>query len=316
MIFKSIKKQRFYSILLVPHTSRSPFRFVLTLNFLIFSCILWTGITITATCVMGKYFRYCADRVNYKVEKFQMTSLLSNVKSYREYLYKVQEKDKKLRQVLTMAQEPKTTLNGIMGGPLSEDKAYLDSALGKKAYEMTINDLSYQVNSLKQELNSKLSSIDEIQKNVVYQRALYRAMPNLSPCNEKAGSGFGMRIHPFTKEYEFHEGVDMGGYIREPIYASADGIVKVTGWVGNYGNLVVIDHGFGYQTRYGHLSKILVTLGQRVKRGQKIALMGDTGRATCVHLHYEVRCNDKILNPSDHFNKDIYFSKSCNLMKP
>jgi murein DD-endopeptidase MepM/ murein hydrolase activator NlpD len=94
-----------------------------------------------------------------------------------------------------------------------------------------------------------------------------------------------------------HAGVDMPGPIGTPIYATADGLVGRTGWVGGYGNLVELEHGKGIQTRYGHLSSILVAPGTRVKRGQLVGLMGSTGRSTGSHLHYEVRIDGRAVNP-------------------
>ena len=110
-------------------------------------------------------------------------------------------------------------------------------------------------------------------------------------------SGFGVRSDPFQRRAAMHAGVDLAGPIGTPIHATADGIVNRSEWVTGYGNLVEINHGRGIQTRYGHLSRSLVTPGQRVKRGDVIALMGSTGRSTGSHLHYEVRLDGKAVNP-------------------
>lgn len=110
-------------------------------------------------------------------------------------------------------------------------------------------------------------------------------------------SGFGVRSDPFQRRAAMHPGVDLAGPVGTPIRATADGIVNRSEWVTGYGNLVEINHGRGIQTRYGHLSRSLVTPGQRVKRGDVIALMGSTGRSTGSHLHYEVRLDGKAVNP-------------------
>lgn len=111
-------------------------------------------------------------------------------------------------------------------------------------------------------------------------------------------SNFGMRGDPFHGGRRMHAGMDMGGRVGTPIYATGDGFVKRSRWAGGYGNLVEIEHGFGYQTRFGHLSRSLVQEGQFVRRGQMIALMGSTGRSTGPHLHYEVRINGRAVEPS------------------
>jgi murein DD-endopeptidase MepM/ murein hydrolase activator NlpD len=110
-------------------------------------------------------------------------------------------------------------------------------------------------------------------------------------------SGFGVRSDPFNRRAAMHAGVDMPGPIGTQIFATADGIVGRAGRVGGYGNLIELDHGRGVQTRYGHLSAILVQPGTRIKRGQLIGLMGSTGRSTGSHLHYEVRIDGRAINP-------------------
>lgn len=126
------------------------------------------------------------------------------------------------------------------------------------------------------------------------------AIPAIHPIHEAKlifSSYFGVRSDPFKGTAAMHAGVDLPGPIGTPVYATADGIVDRAGRAGGYGNLVEIDHGKGIQTRYGHLSKILVQPNQRVKRGQEIALMGSTGRSTGSHLHYEVRIDGRAVNP-------------------
>ena len=110
-------------------------------------------------------------------------------------------------------------------------------------------------------------------------------------------SGFGVRSDPFRGGAAMHAGLDIRGAIGTPIHATADGIVDRAGWANGYGNLVELNHGRGIQTRYGHLSAILVQPGQRVKRGDVIARMGSTGRSTGSHLHYEVRLDGTAVNP-------------------
>jgi len=110
-------------------------------------------------------------------------------------------------------------------------------------------------------------------------------------------SGFGVRSDPFRGSAAMHAGIDLAGPLGTPIYAAADGIVGRAQWANGYGNLVELEHGRGIQTRYGHLSQILVRDGQRVRRGELIARMGSTGRSTGSHLHYEVRLDGRAVNP-------------------
>jgi murein DD-endopeptidase MepM/ murein hydrolase activator NlpD len=121
--------------------------------------------------------------------------------------------------------------------------------------------------------------------------------PNLWPVEGQVTGSFGERIDPFNGEGAFHSGVDIGSSYGHPIVAPADGVVTVTDTMGGYGKTIMIDHGSGISTRYGHLSGFAVTPGQRVQRGDIIGYVGESGRSTGPHLHYEVRINDTPVNP-------------------
>ena len=125
------------------------------------------------------------------------------------------------------------------------------------------------------------------------------AIPSVRPVDTlRFTSNFGIRTDPFNGSARMHAGVDIPGPVGTPVYATADGTVDRAERAGGYGNLVELDHGKGIQTRYGHLSRILVAQGAHVTRGQLIALMGSTGRSTGPHLHYEVRMDGRAVNPA------------------
>ena len=134
--------------------------------------------------------------------------------------------------------------------------------------------------------------LDQLQDGVI-------AVPSDKPVKTAAfTSSFGVRSDPFKGSAAMHAGIDLAGPVGTPIYATADGIVSSAGWnAGGYGNLVKLEHGRGIETRYGHLSQVLVRPGQRVRRGDLIAKMGSTGRSTGSHLHYEVRIDGRAVNP-------------------
>lgn len=135
--------------------------------------------------------------------------------------------------------------------------------------------------------------LDSLERSVI-------SIPSIHPLHEAKlvfSSYFGVRSDPFRGTAAMHAGVDLPGPKGTPVYATADGIVDRAERAGGYGNLIEIDHGKGIQTRYGHLSRILVQPNQRVKRGQEIGLMGSTGRSTGSHLHYEVRIDGRAVNP-------------------
>jgi len=135
------------------------------------------------------------------------------------------------------------------------------------------------------------NKLDTLQKGML-------SVPALQPVTQyRITSGFGVRSDPFNGSAALHTGIDLAGPMGEEIHASADGVVEKAGWGGGYGNMIDIAHGHGIETRYGHLSAILVKPGQKVKRGDVIARMGSTGRSTGSHLHYEVRIDGRAVNP-------------------
>lgn len=153
-------------------------------------------------------------------------------------------------------------------------------------------------------------SYDELAKMIKNKEEMLASIPAIQPVSNKdlkrIASGFGMRIDPVYKTPHMHTGLDFTAEIGTPVYATGDGIIEVAGSQGDgYGNKVLINHGFGYETLYGHNSKILVRAGQRVKRGQTIALVGSTGKSTGPHCHYEVWKNGTKIDPVNYFFNDI-----------
>jgi murein DD-endopeptidase MepM/ murein hydrolase activator NlpD len=147
---------------------------------------------------------------------------------------------------------------------------------------------------LLQGLESRLQSV---QTGVEKRNRLAAATPSIWPAAGWLTSSVGSRRDPFTGGADFHPGLDISADRGSPVYATADGTIVHAGAYSAYGNLVRIDHGFGLESRYGHLQTITVAAGARVKRGDRIGTVGSTGRATGPHLHYEVRVNDRLLNP-------------------
>jgi murein DD-endopeptidase MepM/ murein hydrolase activator NlpD len=136
-----------------------------------------------------------------------------------------------------------------------------------------------------------------VRRNVDNRNALAAATPSIWPAHGWLSSSMGRRRDPVSGNADFHAGLDIAGDKGQPVYATAAGTVRQAEYQGAYGNLIVLDHGFGLETRYGHLSAYSVKPGERVKRGDVIGRVGATGRATGNHLHYEVLANGRLLNP-------------------
>ena len=167
------------------------------------------------------------------------------------------------------------------------------------------------MDELAQQIYFESISLDELQILAKNKENLSSAIPAIWPIDRlqlKALYSFGMRFHPIYKRRKFHKGVDMACAKGVPVYASGDAIVEHTE-IGRrrvgYGKQVVLNHEFGYKTRYAHLTDILVEEGQKVKRGQLIGTVGSTGGSTGPHLHYEVIYMGKVVNPVNYFNKNM-----------
>jgi murein DD-endopeptidase MepM/ murein hydrolase activator NlpD len=189
----------------------------------------------------------------------------------------------------SMDKLPAVVKNRAMGGPTANTAIALVTP-GLTTPENTFGLLKDLLTGLEDRLQTVRTDVDK-------RNQLAAATPSIWPTHGWLSSTMGNRADPFTGERDFHPGLDISADKGDPVYATADGTVVNASAAGNYGNLVVLDHGYGLETRYGHLSAFKVKLGQTVKRGDLVGLVGSTGRATSSHLHYEVRANGRILNP-------------------
>ena len=141
------------------------------------------------------------------------------------------------------------------------------------------------------------SRLESVRSGVERRQALAAATPSMWPVPGWLSSPFGSRQDPFTGNSNFHPGLDISAAHGEPVLATADGMVSHASPAGNYGNLVILEHGFGIATKYGHLSRFAVVPGQAIRRGDVLGYVGSTGRSTNPHLHYEVWVNGRLTNP-------------------
>jgi murein DD-endopeptidase MepM/ murein hydrolase activator NlpD len=189
----------------------------------------------------------------------------------------------------SMDRLPAFVKSRAMGGPTAGTTlALVTSGLGSP--ENTFGLLKDLLSGLEDRLQTVRTDVDK-------RNQLAAATPSIWPTHGWLSSSMGNRDDPFTGERDFHPGLDISADKGDPVYATADGKVVSASAAGNYGNLVILEHGYGLETRYGHLSAFKVAAGQTVKRGDLVGLVGSTGRATSSHLHYEVRANGRILNP-------------------
>jgi murein DD-endopeptidase MepM/ murein hydrolase activator NlpD len=163
--------------------------------------------------------------------------------------------------------------------------------------EASVLSLEQTFTMLRNVLGSLEGHLNIVRRNVEKRESLMNATPSIWPIHGWLSAGYGVRSDPFTGERDFHPGLDISADKGTPVLATAAGKVELAAPSGDYGNLVVVDHGYGLITRYGHLSKFAVWPGRDVKRGDVIGYVGSTGRATGPHLHYEILANGKLMNP-------------------
>ena len=170
-------------------------------------------------------------------------------------------------------------------------------------------ELTLKVDMLEKELYTQAKSYDEILEMTKTQEIRMENIPAIQPVMNKdlkrVASGYGMRIDPVYHVRRFHQGMDFTAPTGTEIFATGNATVKFSGWKQGYGNTVILDHGFGYETLYAHLYKSLVRKGQKVRRSDIIALVGNTGKSTGPHLHYEVRLNGKPIDPRNYYFYDL-----------
>ncbi len=173
-------------------------------------------------------------------------------------------------------------------------------------FSSVVNSIDDYVQKIEFQLNFEKQNYEDIKETIKLNEKLYESIPAIVPTEGPFGDRFGMRTHPILKIKRLHPGLDIVVNTGAPVYAPGGGRVVFVGRRGGYGKTLEIDHGFGYTTLYAHLSNILVNKGQKVERGDKIALSGNSGKlSTGPHLHYEVRHNGIALNPTNFIYDDV-----------
>jgi murein DD-endopeptidase MepM/ murein hydrolase activator NlpD len=181
--------------------------------------------------------------------------------------------------------------------------------LAKMTNSQLVADLQLKVDVLERELYVQANSFNEIAEMAKSQEAMMDNIPAIQPVLNKdlkhVASGWGFRIHPIYHTRKFHYGMDFSAKTGTDVFATGNAKVSYVGWRQGFGNTVILDHGYGYQTLYAHLFKSLVHVGQKVKRGDIIALVGNTGASVGPHLHYEVHQNGHPVDPRNYYFNDL-----------
>jgi len=246
--------------------------------------------------VKKKAFELSRLRQEAQNQRSQIQFFSARIEDLEKQLSKLKEFDKKIRIIANLEKGQETTASMGMGGPSPSD--IRDKLKKEKDDAGLVQQMKSDVERLQSEAMSREDSLSELEKLLQVKREMLAHTPSVWPVQGWVTSGFGYRTNPFTGLTQMHEGLDVSNRLGTPVIAPSNGIVSDVGNDNAVGKVVVIFHGFGMTSRYGHLSKVLVKTGQRVKRGDKIAEVGMTGKTTGPHLHYEVKINGVPINPA------------------
>jgi murein DD-endopeptidase MepM/ murein hydrolase activator NlpD len=235
--------------------------------------------------------------------KTQIAKMQLQVKEIHDQLSLIESKDDELRMVMGLNSiNPEVRDVGIGG----TDYSYRlpEELLNPEESDQLTATIEF-IEKVEREVRLEEESFTQLYTTWQVKEDSLRYMPAINPVLEgRITSDMGRRIHPILKRPHFHPGVDISAKLGTPVYATADGIIRRAEKTAGYGNLIVIDHIKGWTTKYGHLHRILVRVGQPVKRGDRIGLVGQTGSATAPHLHYEILYNGKNIDPKDYYFND------------
>ena len=233
--------------------------------------------------------------------KTEWQAIHSQLNEASRQLYELESNDDdNLRVILDMDPLSSTQREAGVGGR--------EKASAEVEYSIIRSAIDFS-EKIKNRLTVEVQSIKELKSTLALKQKRWAARPAIQPINNKQLIHlylvFGERLHPILGYSRPHNGLDFAAPARSPIYATGDGIVTYASGGTTYGNVVFINHGYGFETRYGHMSQYIVSVGQRVKRGQVLGYVGNTGLSGGNHLHYEVLYQTKFVNPINFFQRDL-----------
>lgn len=298
-----LKEKTFFSIVFIPHHGGKPFTFRMArwmgYSLLGFGAFLLLGLGLVTTGYINKFVD-----VSY-LQKLQIENriLSERIDGYADKAGALERRmaelvafDAKLRMASGLDPiDPDIRKVGVGGYSQPQLPADVRSATADR-----LLDIDQEIGRLERETRLQRESFEELENSLSRRREMLAHLPSIQPAPGWITSDFGMRWDPFTGQIKMHEGLDIAAPEGTLIVAPADGDVKYAGYRGNFGMCLEIDHGYGLITRYGHCLLLKVSLGQHVLRGQPVALVGQTGRATGPHLHYEIATNGTIVDPQSY----------------
>lgn len=273
---------------------------VFTILSVFFVSILLVGSSIVYSSMMTRKLIHYKIMLQVNEEQQGKIDYFSGeVNQLKNALKELVDRDSELRRLLGLKIKDNKNLNDMLATKGTNTPISLvDSPTNYKIDKIT-HELTYIDESIKQ--NSE--SLKALHQAVTYLKARFAVTPSIWPIYGRIVSGFGYRYYPWRG---MHTGIDITAWFGNPVRVTASGVVSYAGWKGGFGKTVIVDHGYGLQTLYGHNSKLLVRAGQKVTKGQIISEIGATGFATGPHCHYQINKNGFPINPTGYLNLDIF----------
>lgn len=282
------------TFMVLPHNSgKNIFRFSLPywlaailVTILIALFLVIAGFFIYSTSITTRLIQYYAIKAENKRQSNQLKVFITKIKELETGVRELEERDQELREMLGLQKRHKEKFSG-------------------QSSIQTPDELDQLIADLNSYVKTKKAEYNQFKDVAVAVRFRYDSLPSIWPCIGAVQSQYGWRLHPFTGGMELHKGIDIPGWLGQPIRAAADGMVVYADWAKGYGNALIVDHKNGYSTLYGHCSHLLVSKWEHVQKGQVIGTVGDTGLATGPHLHYEVQFKQSPVNPTNYLDLNI-----------
>lgn len=298
---------RFYTIMIVPENAHKPRQFHVPAWAIRASLILFPILVLLAITILLDY-RYIASQVNENRDlQAENRKLRQDVQLYQSRLdsmesslERIENFSTRLKMITNLMDRDQLSHQVESPPPSSVIASTIDSVMdsAKRESNKSNNPVEISFDQLTNRSYGLEQNLHELYELLSDQRSFLNALPTKKPAGGVFTSGFGVRVSPMGDGGEkMHEGLDIAASVGTPIHAPAAGTIIFAGRKAGYGQIVMVDHGYGLETWYGHTSRVLVKPGQKVKRGQSIALIGNSGRSTGAHVHYEVHVNGIPVDP-------------------
>ncbi len=288
-------------ILIMPRLGASK-KFKVRVLTLVLVFVLWLVITLCGFVFFIRTYDYNITKAENNLMRVKMKLIADELERGRKYLDLTRTTDTQMRQMLGMPGGKFINLPKGWEASKEKENARFKEMWDKDLTELDADEFGEYIDVIEDSAKTRLASFQEIAWYFANRREGLNSTPSIRPSSARISSGFGYRLDPFGhRSTKRHNGLDFAGKPDSPIVVTADGVVRHAGWVPSYGQAILVDHGLGYSTLYAHTTGIRVKAGDVVKRGDKIATMGSSGRSTGTHLHYEVWKDGQAVNPRNYF---------------